>query len=103
MLALALACWRWLPETLPAAQRRPLRPAAQGEEVLGDDLHPVERALGDGQRLVEAAPEPDPVKPFGRPLRDILRRRLTASGISACSLLKENSRWMCSWVSVLLK
>lgn len=28
MLALALACWRWLPETLPVAQRRPLRPAA---------------------------------------------------------------------------
>jgi DHA1 family bicyclomycin/chloramphenicol resistance-like MFS transporter len=28
MLALALACWRWLPETLPAAQRRPLHPAA---------------------------------------------------------------------------
>ena len=28
MLALTLACWRWLPETLPHAQRRPLRPAA---------------------------------------------------------------------------
>jgi MFS transporter, DHA1 family, multidrug resistance protein len=28
MLALAMACWRWLPETLPTAQRRPLRPAA---------------------------------------------------------------------------
>jgi len=25
MLALALACWRWLPETLPRAQRRPLQ------------------------------------------------------------------------------
>lgn len=25
MLALTLACWRWLPETLPQAQRRPLK------------------------------------------------------------------------------
>jgi DHA1 family bicyclomycin/chloramphenicol resistance-like MFS transporter len=25
MLALTLACWRWLPETLPPAQRRPIR------------------------------------------------------------------------------
>jgi len=26
MLTLTLACWRWLPETLPRAQRKPLRP-----------------------------------------------------------------------------
>lgn len=28
LLALLLACWRWLPETLPAGERRPLAPAA---------------------------------------------------------------------------
>ena len=28
MLLLVAACWRWLPETLPLAARRPLRPAA---------------------------------------------------------------------------